>query len=165
MLHPCDLLRPRPALLAGTLGHTYLTNVFLRPSERAAAGLLEEQPLFIAEMTAMLNELDETFIDGYDPSAFVVHLPSLAGIAGSLRERLLVVVQAEYATRFRPQIRLEDLRSRSRAFLDALDAWFSRVTLSGRDSDTVMLWATLQRAAESLRAFLESPELATRWIP
>lgn len=160
-----DILRSRPALLAGTLGHRYLTNAFILPAEGDCAALLIEQPDLVVEMTAMLHELDGTFLDGYDPAAFVLGLRSFAGIDDNLRSRLLGAVQAEYVRRFGPQARLDDLRARTRAFLGALDAWVALVNPSGPTPTSRPLWVELRTTAESLRALLECPELSKRWIP
>lgn len=160
-----ELFRPRSALLSGTIGHRYLKNIFILPAEADCAEFLAEQPRLVADMSAMLLELDETFIDGYDPAAFVLRLPSLALVDDELREHLLVSVRAEYMSQFQPQARLDELRAHTRAFLRALEAWAALVNPSGPTPASRPLWVELGQAAESLRALLESPDLAKRWIP
>jgi hypothetical protein len=165
MVDLLDIVRSRPAILGGSMGHRYLKNTFLLPSEAAAAGRLQERPEIINEMTAMLREIADTFVDGYDPSVFVLELRSLRTLDDGLRDRLLLALRREYMDRFRPEDRLKKLRRRARAFLKALHGWLRQVSASGVGAKSAPLWKTLQASATVLREFLEDRELSTRWIP
>jgi hypothetical protein len=166
MVDLLDILHSRPAILGAIVGHRYLKNTFLLPSERAAAGRLqEERPEIIDEVTAMLREIEDTFIDGYDPTVFVLKLQSLRALDDGLRERLLLAVRREYTDRFRPEERLKNLRRCAGAFLDALCAWLGHVSVSGVGAESAPLWVALQGSARALRELLEDRELSTRWIP
>lgn len=159
------LVRSRPVVICGRLGHQYLKNIFLVLSEPAAAAKIRKRSEIIAEITAMLREIEQTFIEGYNPDAFVLGLRSLEDLDDGLRGRLLLAVQREYTSRFRPDERLCDLQQRGRAFLEALRVWLQQVTASGVGAESAPLWNGLRGRAAALREFLEDWELSTRWIP
>ncbi len=152
-------------MISGKLGHRYLKNTFVLPSEAAAAGRLRERPEIVDEMRAMLREIEDTFVNGYDPSVFVLELASLRTPDAGLRDRLLLVVRHEYVSQFRPEERLENLRRSAGTFLNALRAWHRQVSASGVGADSAPLWETVQGSAMALRDLLEDRELSTRWIP
>ena len=160
-----DLLRSRPAIAGGALAHKYLKNTLLLPSERAAAGRLAERPELIDEMTDILREIDDTFVDGYDPSAFVQALQSFQALDPKLRNRLFDSVRLEYLERFHPVERLDTIRRSAAAFLKALDTWSSLVAAVDVSAEASAPWMELQRSATHLRDLLEDRELSTRWIP
>ena len=160
-----DLLRSRPTMIRGELAHSYLENRLLRVSEGTAAAMLREDPQMVAEMQAMLAEMEETFVDGYDPSAFVAGLSSLRQLEAGLRQRLFDAVRREYAARFRPEERLAALQRAGGAFLESVDAWHGHVTRSGVGQELSALWSDLRERARELLALLRDPALRTRWIP
>lgn len=164
-MDPSDIFQSRPTMIRGELVHSYLENRLLKASEGTAAGMLQEKPQVVAEMRAMLAEMEETFIDGYDPAAVVAGLPSLRPLAAGLRQRLHDAVRQEYAARFRPEERLDALHRSARAFLEALNAWHGQVTCSGVGGESAPLWSALRGRADELRDVLKNPDLRTRWIP
>lgn len=160
-----DLLRSRPALASSALAHAYLKNKLLLLDERTTAEMLQEAPSIIGEMTEKLKEIQETFIEGYDPSAFVLELASFQSLDRDLRERLLAVVRYEYLGRFRPAERLVSLRRTAASFVHALHDWQERVASTGIDTESASLWRELRERALELRGLLEDQELSARWIP
>ena len=165
MANLLDLLRSRPAIASGVLAHKYLKNTLLLPSERAAAGRLAERPELVDEMTDIFREIDETFLDGYDPSAFVQTLRSFQTLNPELRNRLYESVRSDYLLRFRPVERLDTIRQSAAVFLTALHKWSSLVAAVEVGSEASGPWSELQRSAANLRDLLEDRELSTRWIP
>ena len=159
-----DLLRSVPALVSGMLAHVYLENKLLRLGEPTAASLFQESPEILAEMNARLREVEDDFVDGYDPSVFVLELRSLQALDVGLRERLLAAVRSAYHARFQPEVRLQELREASAAFLIAFQTWHDAV-IGGVTSQSTSHWQALRQQAAKLRDLLQSPDLSTRWIP
>jgi hypothetical protein len=151
--------------MGGRLTHRYLRNTLLLPSEWAAADRIRERPKLIDEMADMLKEIDESFIDGYDPSAFVRELSSLQALDAGLRDHLLAALRREYLERFRPEERLGAFRRSAVTFLKTFQEWNNQTAAAGVNTESAPLWETLQRRAMALHDLLEDRELSTRWIP
>lgn len=160
-----DVLRSRPTILRGALKHVYVENEILRMSEEDAVGRLWERPAMGDEMRNLLQEIEDTFIDGYNPETFVHELISLKGLDSDQRDRLLASLRREYQGKFRPLDRLKDFRRSAGDFLSAYCKWRDHVLASGRDPASARLWEVVGEAASALQDLLGDPELSTRWIP
>src|SRR5574337_1928490 len=159
MIDLIDLVRSRPVVIGGRLAHQYLKNIFSVLSEPAAAAKVRKRSEIVAEITTMLREIEQTFIEGYDPSPLVHELRSLKHLDDSLQDRLRCAVRREYAARFRPDERLRNLQRRGKGFVEALHVWFEKVSASGICEESAPMWQDLRGKAAALRQLLEDPEL------
>lgn len=160
-----NLIRSRASIASGTLAHAYLKNKLLHLNEQIAAELYQADARLSEDIHRKLREIEDDFMEGYDPRAFVRELPSLQGVDDRVREQLLTIVEQEYHRRFCPEERRAKLRKLAEAFLKTFRAWLAEVTSSGVNPRSARLWKRLRNAASSLRKFLEDAELSKRWIP
>lgn len=129
------------------------------------AELLREEPNIVGEIHDILVELQDAFLESYEPTTFIAQLPSLRLLDADVRRRLVAAIREDYAVRFRPNTRHEDLSRSATRLMQALVAWHRWVTQHDVGKESASLWSALRARATELRDLLSDPFLRTRWIP